>query len=758
MRRLTRPGPAPRPSPAPLREPDRPGNLPAELNGFIGRHDELAALARQLESARLVTLTGLGGVGKSRLARQAAGILQDRFCDGVWLVELASLHEPHLLDHTVAEALGATGHSGRPVRSVLCDLLADRDLLLVLDGHEHLVDACAELTGQLLRRAPGLQVLAAGRRPLGLDGERTVPLAPMNTADATALFADRAAAVVPGFTVGPSNETAVTELCDRLDGIPLALELAAGRLRALSVDQVLHRLDDRFRLLTGTRPRRSPDLSTALDQGGPPPKVPAPRRQGGPPPRHQTLRTAIGWSHELCTSEERLLWARLTVFAGHFDLEAAEYVCSGPELPAEELLDVLAELVTQSVLVREETAAGVRYRMLDTVRAYGAGWLAATPDGERLRRRHRDWYLGLATWCELDWFSSRQAEIAARIEAELPNLRVALEQSLETPADTHLGQYLAGTLWFYWVGCGRLSEGRHWLDRALELESTHDEARMKALWVAGYVAVLQGDTVGALGALQECRDEAERTGNATAAAYALHRTGCLALVCDDMPRAEKLLRAALDRYREIGELNSNVLLGQVELAMAVAFQGELADAVRMCEDVLEVCEEHGERWTLAYAQYVLAFAAWSRGDGGRARALLEECLAIDHTFHDLLGAVLAIELLALVTLGEGDAEEAAVLQGAAGRIWTSVGLPLFGSRHFNQPHALCEEQARERLGAERYEHCRRVGERLDLDTAVARVLRPAGLLPAQLRTVRITAPGTHEPAASPSASGGETAG
>ncbi|MGY4954668.1 ATP-binding protein [Streptomyces nigrescens] len=732
MRRLTRPGPLSRPSPERLRAPGRPGNLPAELNRFIGRDDELAALARHLESARLVTLTGLGGVGKSRLAGHGAAILQDRFCDGVWLVELSSLREPHLLDHTVAEALAPADHSGRPVRTALCDHLAGRELLLILDGYEHLVDACADLTAELLRRAPGLRVLAAGRRPLGLTGEQNVALAPLNTADATALFTDRAAAVLGGFTVGAANEAAVTELCERLDGIPLALELAAGRLRALSVDQVLHRLDDRFRLLTGTA--------------------------RGALPRHQTLRTAIGWSHELCTPEERLLWARLSVFAGQFDLEAVEYVCSGPELPAGELLDVIAELVAQSVLVREETAAGVRYRMLDTVRAYGSGWLAATPDGDRLRRRHRDWYLGLATWCELDWFSSRQAEIAARIETELPNLRVALEQSLECPADTHLGQYLAGTLWFYWVGCGRLSEGRHWLDRALELESDHDDARLKALWVAGYVAVLQGDTVGALGALQECRDEAERTGNATAAAYALHRTGCLALVCDDMPRAEELLRGALRRYREIGELNSNVLLGQVELAMAVAFRGEPADAVRLCEDVLEVCEDHGERWTRAYAQFVLAYASWSRGDGERARTLLEESLAVHHAFHDLLGVVLAIELLAMVTLGEGDAEEAAVLQGAAGRIWPSVGLPLFGSRYFRRPHALCEEQARQRLGAEHYGRALRTGERLGLDATVARVLRPAGPVPAPHRTVRIVPPDTNEPAASPSASGGETAG
>ncbi|MFG2136667.1 ATP-binding protein [Streptomyces sp. NPDC048650] len=732
MRRIPRPdGPSGASSP-PSPPPGSPGIPPAELNRFVGRDDELAAVTRRLESARLVTLTGLGGVGKSRLAGHAAAILQDRFCDGVRLVEVSTLHDPQVLEHAFVEALALADHTGRPPRAALCHHLADRELLLVLDGYEHLVAECAELTGALLRSAPGLRVLAAGRRPLGLPGEHILPLPPMNAADAADLFADRAAAVVADFTVGPGNAAAVTELCARLDGIPLALELAAGRLRALSVEQVLHRLDDRFRLLTGST--------------------------RGTLPRHQTLRTAIGWSHELCTPQERLLWARLSVFAGQFDLEAAEYVCSGPELPTDELLDVIAELVAQSVLVREEGAAGVRYRMLDTVRAYGAGWLEATRDGERLRRRHRDWYLGLATWCELDWFSPRQAEVAARIDAELPNLRVALEQSLDTEGDAHLGQYLAGTLWFYWVGCGRLSEGRQWLDRALELESDHDEARLKALWVVGHVAVLQGDTLGAMAALQECREEAERTGNATALAYARHRTGCLALVCDDMPRAEKLLSEALGHYREIGELNSNVLMGQVELAMAVAFQGELEYAVQLCEDVRQVCGDHGERWTLAYALFVLAFAAWTGGEGRRARELLEECLAIDHAFHDLLGAVLAIELLALVTLGEGDAEEAAVLQGAAARIWPTVGLPLFGSRYFNQPHALCEEQARKHLGAERYEDCRRAGHRLDLDQTVARVLGSADGLPGPRRPMRIAPPATSEPAASPSASGGETAG
>ncbi|MGP3926351.1 ATP-binding protein [Streptomyces sp. 8N616] len=708
MRRSTRPGNAPH---GPRDTGPAPGNLPAELNAFVGRTAELAQLGRQLERSRLVTVTGVGGAGKTRLALRAAHQEQERFCDGVWLVELAALNGPELLERAVTESLGLAGHTGRRPRAALGEQLADRQLLLVLDGFEHIVEESAALVRDLLRRAPGLSVLAAGRRPLGVAGEQAFPLAPMPApaparsptippppaGDAAALFAERAAAVLPGFEITDDNLWAVGELCHRLDGIPLALELAAGRLRALSLEQLLQRLDDRFRLLTG-------GSRTAL-------------------PRHRALRTAIGWSHELCTPRERLLWARLSVFAGHFDLESAEYVCSGPDLAADDLLDVVGELVAQSVLAREDTPAGVRYRMLETVRAYGACWLEATGDTARMRRRHRDWYMGLATWCELDWFSPRQAEVAARIDAELSNLRVALEFSLEAAEDAHIGQYLAGTLWFYWVGCGRLSEGRHWLMRALELEGGHDESRLKALWVLGYVAVLQGDAVGAIAALQECTEEAERTGNPLAAAYALHRTGCLALVSDDMPRAEELLRAALAQYREIGELNSNVLMGQVELAITMAFQGDLAGAVSLCEEVRQVCEDHGERWSLAYALYVLGYAAWTRGDAEEARRLVEECLAIDHAFHDLVGAVVAIELLALLMANEGEMEEAAVVQGAAGQLWRSVGLPLFGSQHFNAPHELCEQRTRKALGTERYEECLAEGARLDLDGAVARALR-----------------------------------
>ncbi|MFB8043809.1 regulator [Streptomyces hydrogenans] len=718
----------------------RRSNLPAEPNRFVGRAGERAELAALLGESRLVTVLGVGGVGKTRLALKAAAAVQKRYGEEVRLVELAPLRDPVLVEHALVEALGLTDHTLRAPREVLTEHLADRRLLLVLDGFEHLVEACAALVHELLAAAPGLTVLAAGRRPLRLPGEAVLTLAPMDEPDALALLADRAA--LAGAPALPDDET-VRELCRRLDGIPLALELAAGRLPLLSVEQLLVRLDDRFRL---------------LGDGG-----------HGVPSRHRALRTAIGWSHELCTPRERLLWARLSVFAGPFDLEAVEYVCGGPGLPQEAVLDLLGGLLSQSLITREDTAAGPGYRMLDTVAAYGAEWLAALGDTERMRRRHRDWYMGLATWCELEWFSARQAEVAARTAAALPNLRAALDLCLELPDDAHLAQHLAGTLWFAWVGCGRLSEGRHWLDRALALESGHEEARLKALWVLGYVAVLQGDATAAVAALHSCRERARASRNRLAEAYATHRMGCLALLSDDFPRAEELLGRALDAYGELGELNSNVLMGQVELAMARAFRGDLEGATAICREVREVCEERGERWSRAYALYVLAYSAWTRGALPEARELLVECVTINHLFRDLVGVVLAVELLALVTVDEGDAVEAAVLQGAALSVWNAVGIQLFGSGSFDGPRALCAGRAVEELGPERYEEAFRLGQGLSLDETADRAVadraeaagpgRPGAAAPRPFRTARpAVVPGTRKPAGSPTGKGGEAAG
>ncbi|MFJ2189362.1 ATP-binding protein [Kitasatospora sp. NPDC087861] len=696
------------------REPE-PGRLPAEVTCFVGRRRELAELAGLLAAARLVTVTGPGGVGKSRLALRAAARAAGAFPDGTWLVEVAPVQDPLLLGHAVLEALRLTDGTARPPLDVLTERLSGRRLLLVLDGCEHLVEACAELADALLRALPGLRVLATSRAVLRATGEHLFTLAPLPAGplpdrpvgpdalpDAVRLFADRARAVLPSFAVTEANAEAVSLLCRRLDGIPLAVELAAGRLRALSVEQITARLDDRFRLLTG-------GSRTAL-------------------PRHQTLRTTIGWSHELCTVQERLLWARLSIFAGSFDLEAAEYVCAGEGLESEDVLDLLDELVGKSVVLREDSAFGVRFRLLDTLREYGGRWLRAAGEERRLLHRHRDWYLGVATWGEVEWFGPRQAETAERTGLAHTNLRAALEFCLAEPGEEQIALLLAGTLWFYWVGCGHLGEGRHWLERALALDREPTQARAKALWVTGYTATLQGDLETARPALEECRRQALTTGDDRALAYAVHRQGCVALIGDDPDRAAELFEEALWHYRTIGELNSNVVMAMFELGLACLFQGDLESGELWFGQARELCEEHGEQWAYAYVLYAMAYAHWLDGAVRQARALARESLRLNHLFHDLLGIVLAIDLLALLETepngpdAPGDLCEARVLQGASHRIWRTVGMPFLGSRCFFGPHQECAERARTGLTEQEYEEHYEAGARLDLDAAVSRAL------------------------------------
>jgi predicted ATPase len=683
-------------------------------NGLVGRRAELEALSGLLRTARLVTITGAGGVGKTRLALAAAELGERRFRDGFRLVPLSPLAEPALLAHTVAEAIGLTDQTTRPVRHALAEHLADRRMLLVLDSCEHLVAACAKLAAHLLAASPGLTVLATSRQALGAAGERTLRLAPLPLtpakrlgapaaeADAITLFARRAEAVHPGFAVGPDNRADVIELCRRLEGLPLAIELAAVHLRGMSPRDLLDRLADRFAL---------------LDAG---------RRAN--PPRHQRLLTTIGWSHELCAGDERLAWARLSVLPGGFDLEAARAVCCDESLPAEAVRDVLARLADKSILVDDgPPAAGRarRYRMLDTLREYGARWLADLGQTQTVRARMRDHYLHFARRGEQAWLGPDQAGWFARMSLEHANLRAALEQSLgETEQDLETALDLAGTLWFYWVGAGHLAEGRHYLERALEAENSPGVGAVtaKALWVLGYIAVLQGDLPAAISLLIRCRALARVEGDAAAEAYAVHRLGCAALVGDHHSRAAALFTDALSRYSALGELNSNVLMGWIELAMTAAFGGDLERAVDLCEQARALCDEYGERWARSYAIYVLAFAAFTHGERGRAAELARECLRTSHSFHDLIAVVLAMELLALCAATAGSADHAARLQGASGRIWKTVGVPLFGSVYFGAAHQKCRELAHAVLGEHAYHAAYQDGARLDLDAAVARAL------------------------------------
>jgi predicted ATPase len=681
------------------------GNLPVGMTRFFGRQTELAGLRRLVGTSRLVTLTGVGGVGKSRLALQAAQSFTGAFPDGTWLVELSWQRNHDLLAHLVAESLQVTDQTVRPMMEVVLEFLASRQLLLILDGAEHIREGCAELARAVLRAAPEVRIVVTSREPLNVPGEQILVVHPLPVpgspegdpewCESVALFADRAEAVVPGFALTDANQTEVARLCRRVDGLPLAIELAAAQLRDLSIRQIADRLDDRLGLLA------SPHV--------------------GGLPRHQAMRAAIGWSHELCEPAERLMWARLSVFHGDFTLGAAQEICSDGHLDAGAITKILGSLVTKSVMERLDTAAGPRFRMLDTVREYGVEWLGRLygEEADRLRRRYRDYYLRLAEAGERDWFSPYQADTFRRTQAEYANLRAAVEFSLTTPGEAQTGLRLAGTLWFYWVGCGHLGAGRQLLDRALALDPEPTPARAKALWVNGYIADLQGDYSRAIRMLKECKAQAMLTGNATATAYAVHRIGCAALLQDQHARAEHLFTDALDRYAALGEMNSNVIMCHVEQAMAIAFLGDLGRAFALCERVRRICGEHGERWACSYAQYVLSQAQRLSGDVRRATMLATNSLLTCHAFHDLLGMANSVELLALFAAEQGHAEQAAKLQGGASMLWQSVGPQLFGSAFFGAPHLECEALARKILGDAAYEAAFQAGRGLSPDETVS---------------------------------------
>lgn len=695
------------------------GNLPAEVNTLVGRRPDIAEVKRQLSGTRLLTLTGVGGVGKTRLAARVAAELRRSFRDSVWLVELADLTGPELVPHAVATALGLHDDTGRDRLEVLAEQLRARSLLLVLDNCEHLLDACAALVARLLRTAPGLRVLATSRQPLGVAGEQVWPVPPLVVPEpdaarrqdtALTLFAERAAAVAPDFTLTAENLPTVARLCKQLDGLPLAIELAAVRVRALTVGEIEERLHDRYGLLTG-------GSRAAL-------------------PRHQTLRAAVDWSFELCAPREQLLWARLSVFAGSFDLAAAGAVCSGDGLLVEEVFDLVAGLVDKSILSREDHPAGARYRLLETLRQFGLEKLGEARTV--VQRKHCAHYLRLIERSEHEWFGPRQLETFRWLESEHANVRVALEFCLAEPERAECGLRLAGALWCYWAGCGYLAEGGYWLGRALELNPADQPARRKALWVNGYVATLQGRLAAARDCLTEVKELAEGDGDELVLAYAVHRLGCLSLIGDDLDAAVELFGSAIERYNRLGLVNGHVLMSYVEMAVALSFQGEFDRAAQLCHAACGLSRAAGERWASAYATFCLALVDFCRGDLAAARAGAQASLRIKRDFHDLLGIVLAVELLAWTAAAEGRPERAAVLLGATEAQWSAVGYPLFGSRHFLQPHTSCVADTRAVLGEAAYTAAHGRGRDLTTEAAIdlALDLRP----PARSRPVKAGEP------------------
>ncbi|MFG1823487.1 ATP-binding protein [Microbispora bryophytorum] len=659
-----------------------PAGLPAEVTSFVGRRHELAELKRLLGSAHVVTVIGVGGVGKTRLALRAAEEVHRSFPGGVRLVELAALEDPGLLAQAVAEALMVNQHSTRPPLDALVERLQGRQSLIVLDNCEHVLAECAVLVDTLVRALPELRVLATSRQALGISGERIVELAPLPMpgpdgdsavplaeSDAVRLFAERAAAVVPGFEVTEENEEAVAEICRRLDGLPLALEMAAVRLRALSVGQVLERLDDRFRLLTG-------GSRAAL-------------------PRQRTLRALFEWSYELCTGQERLLWQRVSVFVGCLDLEAAEQVCAGDGIAREDVLELVAGLVDKSVLLRRESDGAVRYCLLDTVRQFGREQLAASGEEATLHRRHRDYYRKITSraWAEL--FSSAQQSWVERLQRDHANLRKALDWSLREPGEAETGLAMTAELLYHWSGY-HLSEGAGWFDRSLAAAAEPGEVRAHALWAGAWIALLRGDCATTLARLEEATAIAERLGLRVTLGYIAFLSGMAAVSGGDLENGMRRYEEAAAVHRALGN-PIGLALALNRLALANAFLGR--PGVRdLAEECLALCDLYGEGWHRAYALLAMAIDAWHRDDMREACEIDNESLRHNTAVGDQLGLGMNLEAHAWFAAGEQKYERAARLLGVVRTCWQAVGARLPEFRYMGRWHDECEAATREALG------------------------------------------------------------
>jgi predicted ATPase len=681
------------------------GDLPAETTSLVGRHSDVENVMRALRLSRLVTLTGVGGVGKSRLALRAAAGLREEFPDGAWWVQLSPLSEPTLLGQAISEALGLADQTVRPATEVLADYLAGRELLLTLDTCEHLAEEAAVIAAALLRAAPGLRILATSRRLLDAPGEHVVMVDPLPVPgpgaagsgrdDAVALFAERAASVSPGFKISPQNETAVVALCRQLDGLPLAIELAAARLPETSPDQIVERLGGRFALLADAAPT---------------PAAPAPVA------RHQTLRAAIGWSHELCEPLERLAWARLSVFAGGFGVAAAEQVCADSWLPDAEVLPLLMGLVDKSIVTRVDSP-NTPYRMLDTIRAYGADWLRDLGEELVFRRRHRDCYLALARHGSAGWLGPGQFAWYDRMTAAHGNLRAALDFCLAEP-DGHTALDLAGSLWFFWYACGHAKEGRHYLERALAQDQSPCPERTRALWACSLVAATQGDGRAAAVRAAEGAEAADRQGDADSAALA-RAAGAAAtlLLGDPVAAAAKAGRVLATRGHD-GGLDFATLVAQSALAHVRTLNGQFEDAIALLDAMRSACDEHGELWMRSLSDWFRARAELLHGRLHAAQTYGRAALTVKHRLHDSQGVALAVDLLAATACDGGQGERAARLLGLGQQVWSSHGLPQIGLAELVAARQACEEGARGAIGDHAYDEAFRAGYESSLDAGI----------------------------------------
>jgi predicted ATPase/class 3 adenylate cyclase len=652
----------------------RPNNLPVQLTSFIGREPQMAEVKGRLSAARLLTLSGAGGTGKTRLALQVAADELDTFSDGVWLVELAPLSDPGLVPQSVATALGVREEVGRPRLATLTDALRARHLLLLLDNCEHVVEACARLADGLLRACPELKILATSREALRIAGETTYQVPSLAfpervddravrsaTHDATRitqyeavrLFIDRAVVVATNFAVTDINAPAVAQICRRLDGIPLAIELAAARVRSISAEQIAARLDDQFHLLTGG--------SRTLQ-------------------RHQTLRALIDWSHDLLTEPERALLRRLSVFAGGWTLEAAEAVCSDDPsqgfILSAAVMDLLDGLVNKSLVAVTPEQPTMRYQMLETIRQYARERLAASNEERQVRAQHLEYFLGLAQSGEIDVVGREDPVYFQVLETELDNLRAALDWSLTGHKAPEDALRLAGTLRFLW-NISYQTEGMKWLTAALE-KNEHAVAGLRAKTLNGIalVASYQGNYPQMKTVCKESAVLAHEANDKHETALALELLGVATAMEGDLEDGISLLQQTRNLARQEDD---KWMQGFhcVDLGYAVMRKGDYSDAETIFNQGVKVSREIGMKINEAYCLTFLAALKMRKKKFRQARNDLKESARIFIDVRDTFGPMMSLIYFAELAKAESKPEVAAKLFAAVAAICKAAGTTIF---------------------------------------------------------------------------------
>lgn len=658
-----------------------------------------------MSSSRLITLTGFGGIGKTRLALRVAGELSRLYADGVCFVPFGDLSDPHLVPDTVAAALGLQDHASNFDAPRLAERLRERDLLLVFDNCEHLVDACASLAGVLLRLCPRLHILATSREPLRIQGEAVYPVLPLavpsrvegalagvEAYESVQLLVERASQAAPGFVMSDQNTAAIVEICRLLDGIPLALELAAVRLRAMSPAELLHELRTHWH---------------SLDVG-----------IRAAPDRHRTMTACLSWSHALCEPDEQAFWALLSVFAGGVEMDAIQFIASGSTDPLspDRVAHVVESLVDKSILIAEQGEVRTRYRMLEVIRRFGAARLEDAGFLSEVHARHRDWAAAMLTRCDEQWMSEQQLAGMTRVRCEVANIRAALQFCLLEPGQAAVGLDIAARLRKYSMAYGWFSEDRLWLSRLLPEVREPLSVRLDGAHAACWLAVLQGDREAAGTLLAEVRNLATRL-DEPAPSRAAQLAGWHDLFLGDLSSAVEHLQQAVEGFGTSGwsaELAETFVL----LGMAHGFAGDHDQAADAHDEALRLCADGVNVWARSYALQWGGLVAWEKGEREKALAWEKESLKLKRQMQERLGVALCLESLAWIESGH-DARRATIMLGAAVSLFTAIGTSPAALPGLLAYHEASEARVKDSLGEVGFKKDFDRGAAMTVDVAIA---------------------------------------